>query len=142
MKKLRLPLILLLGCWSLTVQAAEVEVRDAWVRLPPPGSDTVAVYMVVRNMDAQEHRLSGVSCDEAAEGEFHAMLRQGHAMQMVHLQGVDLPPGERVVFAPGGMHVMLRGLRRMLREGELLHLHLHLEDGRRLNIAAPVRDMR
>ncbi|RMG92496.1 MAG: copper chaperone PCu(A)C [Zetaproteobacteria bacterium] len=140
--KFRLLSILLLVCWSLTAQAGEVEVRDAWVSLPPPGAEVVAAYMVVLNMEAQGHRLRRVSCDEASEAEFHAMRRHGNMMQMVHLEGVDLPAGERVVFAPGGMHIMLRGLRRTLKRGEDVHLHLFLEDGRRLDIAAPVRDMR
>lgn len=47
--------------------------------------------------------------------------------RMVHRETLDLPAGEEVTFAPGGMHLMLMGLSEKLVEGTAFPLTLRFE---------------
>ena len=51
---------------------------------------------------------------------------------------LDVPAGERVVFEPGGLHLMLMGLAAPLREGETFPLTLRFEDGAPVTVTVPV----
>jgi copper(I)-binding protein len=52
---------------------------------------------------------------------------------------IDLPAGEMVTLAPGGLHVMLIGLKQQLQPGDDVPLTLTLDDGSELSLTAPVR---
>ncbi len=126
------------GCLLLMpwlAEAADLEVANARVRMPPPVSETAAVYMDIRNADAQAHRLTGVTTDAAAMAMFH-----GRDMQALH--DIQLEPGEHYAFAPGGAHIMLMGLKRVLHAGERIRLLLQLDGARQLQVQAIVQDMR
>ena len=46
---------------------------------------------------------------------------------MSHLETLELAPGQAVTLAPGGMHLMLMGLREKLVEGESFPVTLRFE---------------
>ena len=48
---------------------------------------------------------------------------------MKPLDGVDLPAGGRVVFAPGGRHVMLFGIDPVVKPGTAVPLRFGFDDG-------------
>ncbi len=128
-----LVLLLFMPCMA---QAAGIEVVNARVRMPPPVSDTAAVYMDIRNTDKQAHQLVGIMTDVADMTMFH-----GKDMQPLH--GIRIEPGAHYEFAPGGAHIMLMGLKRVLHAGDRVSLILQLaDDGQRLKIQAVVQDMR
>jgi copper(I)-binding protein len=63
---------------------------------------------------------------------------------MVHMEAqtvVTVPARDSVVFAPGGKHFMLRGLRRALVEGEQVPMQLYLQNGDTIIFSAAVRSI-
>ncbi len=54
---------------------------------------------------------------------------------------LQLAPGQRVDFAPGGYHLMLVNLRRPLRDGDSVSFTLVSDDGQTLSVEAPVRSV-
>ena len=54
-------------------------------------------------------------------------------------QGLVIPPGGQVAFAPGGNHFMVMGLKRPLKPGERLPLTLTFDGGRRIEAQLAVR---
>jgi hypothetical protein len=52
------------------------------------------------------------------------MSMSGMVMKMRPVTGVDIPAGQPVSLAPGGLHIMLMGLKKPLKAGEKFPLTL------------------
>jgi copper(I)-binding protein len=60
-------------------------------------------------------------------------------MQMRPLAGVDLPAGQKVTLKPGGMHIMLVGLRQPLKQGDSFPLTLSFEKAGRKEVTVAIQ---
>lgn len=134
-----LPCCLLLPLWA---QAAEpVTVDHAWVRATMPGQKVGAAYMDLQS--AGDAALTSASSPVAESVEIHTMSMQQGVMQMRMLDKLPLPAGKTVQLAPGGVHLMLFGLKQPLQQGTQVALVLHFQyaDGKtgRLQVSAPVK---
>ena len=118
-----------------------VTIESAWARELPPVSANGAVYMTIVNEGDRPDRLTGVSSDIAERVEIHVHERVGEMMAMRPLDGLDLPPGERVRFAPGGLHLMLVGLGRPLEKGGRFTVRMEFVSAPPVEIEVPVRAM-
>lgn len=82
-----------------------------------PGVPGVGFFTLI-NRGSKPDRLISVKSPVAGSVEIHESQIKDGVMQMRALtQGVALPVGKPVAFAPGGMHLMLFDLREPLREG-------------------------
>lgn len=127
MKLLRIALLLAasLAIVPSASGAEAVRVVDAWARATVPGQKVAGVYMeILSPIDA---RLTGVSCHLARSAEIHSMKMENGTMKMRPLKSLDLPAGQTVRLAPGGMHVMLFDVERPLRAGEKLPVTLTVD---------------
>jgi copper(I)-binding protein len=62
-------------------------------------------------------------------------------MRMRRVDRIDLPGGAQVELMPGGLHVMLIGLKRPLVTGDEVAVTLILDDGSSRQLTAPVREI-
>jgi copper(I)-binding protein len=102
--------------------APRIEIGQPWARATPGMAHIGAVYLTIRSPAAD--RLVAASTAVAAGAEFHESAMAGMVMKMRPLAGVAIPAGQSVAFAPGGMHIMLVGLKAPLREGRSFPLTL------------------
>lgn len=132
--------VLLLVLLILDVGAQAPVVADhAWARQPARSRDVTAVYAVLRNTTAEPmHVVSGVSAI-AASVELHEMTMDGAMMRMRRVHDIVVPAHGTVELKPGGLHLMVFGLRRPLNRGERLPLILRLADGGTVALDAEVR---
>ena len=106
---------------------ASLRVLHPWARATVPGAQTGGVYLQIQNT-GEADRLISAKADLAQTTELHAMSMQGNTMQMRKLDdGVKLPTKQTVDFSPGGMHIMLVGLKAPLKEGSMFPLKLRFE---------------
>jgi hypothetical protein len=121
--------------------AATIEVRNAWIRTPPPGAPTAAGYAVVTNHGISSDRLTGAYTGAAASVGLHETQQQGGVMRMRPIAG-GLPIGASatLTLGPGGRHLMLTGLKHPLKAGQ--HVRVVLQFQRAGEVAADfvVRD--
>ncbi|MGE0584708.1 MAG: copper chaperone PCu(A)C [Flavobacteriaceae bacterium] len=90
-----------------------------WLRVPPPGATVAAAYMTLTGKGDKGDRLVSASIPVADRTELHTMTMDGGVMKMRPLEnGIEVPAGETVKLAPGGMHVMLIGLNKPIVDGE------------------------
>ena len=121
-----------------------LEVMDAWVRLPvgageeSGGPVNTAAYLVLRNADAADDALVAVDAAVAAAVELHTVTMDDGVMRMRQVDEIPVPAGGRAELRPGGFHVMLIGLGRMLAEGDTVPLTLRLRSGRSVQVDAVV----
>ncbi len=124
-------------------EGAEETIRivDPWARaaMQMGGTSTSAVYLVIRNEGEQADRLLGAESEAAQTVELHQSKMEGGTMKMEPVEAIDIPPGGQVELKPGGLHIMLIGLKRDLPAGERLTLVLHFERAGDIEVEAEVR---
>lgn len=128
--------------FAFSVQAAEpVAVSNAWARATMPGQNVGAAYLDLRSPAAAT--LVKAESAAAKSVEIHTMSMNNGVMQMRMLEKLALPAGETVKLSPGGLHLMLFGLKKPLQKGEQITLTLYFEyaGGKtgKLDVSAPVR---
>jgi copper(I)-binding protein len=128
-------LFLLSACAAPEVEG--VEVLDAWARPAAQGGNG-AVYFVIHSSEMDE--IIGVSSEVAEAVELHESQMSEDVMEMHPLHSVPLGAGEQVIFEPGGLHVMLIGLKQDLKVGNEFEIVLHFKNFPDLNVNVPVRD--
>ncbi len=112
-------------------------VRDAWVR--PADSGAVSAAYFVLHAGADSVVLTGATSPVSRAAEVHESMQHDGMMHMQPRPSLIIPAGDSLVFAPGGLHVMLIDLLRPLAEGDTATLVLRTIDGDSLQITAPVR---
>lgn len=122
--------------------AGEIEVRSAWARSTPPGAAVGAVYLEIRNTGTGADRLRGITSTIARKTELHGTMMHGGMAHMRAVPELEVPAGATIRFEPGGLHVMLIGLREPLVAGQLFTLQLEFEHAGRHSVPVEVRDPR
>ncbi|MCU7843691.1 MAG: copper chaperone PCu(A)C [Candidatus Thiodiazotropha sp. (ex Monitilora ramsayi)] len=134
-------LLSLSGTAMAQTAADGVAIADAYVRAVPPGQPNSASFMSVKNNSGTHHALVSGSSPAAEAVELHTHTMEGGMMRMRQVEKIDLPAGESVDLKPGGLHVMMIGLKQKLIPGESVPLTLKFEDGSEVMIDAPVRKL-
>jgi copper(I)-binding protein len=130
---------LLIACCAMS-QAPSLVVADAWAR-QVPGSDVAAVYLTVRNPTAQPITIVGVESPLATHAMIHETKTQGGQSQMRPHEQLVVPGGQFVKLQPGGLHIMLHGMKQPTAVGQTVPLVLLLAGGGKVAVAATVRPL-
>lgn len=118
-----------------------VVLRQAWARPTPPGAPAGAIYGELYHPGPGEALLVGADTPIAEVVELHESAENGGMMTMRPLtEGLRLSEGQTRTLAPGGLHIMLIGLRGPLTLGETLPLRLRMADGSMAHVTVPIAD--
>lgn len=130
--KVRVGLAAALLAVSSLASAAEpvVQVSGAWIRQAVKGQSGTGGFMQLTS--SQPLTLTGFRTPVAASAELHEMAMEGDVMRMRAIDALPLPAGQAVALQPGGHHLMLMGLKKVLSAGTQVPLTLLLRtsDGR------------
>lgn len=107
------------------VIAGDLHISDVWAR--PSVTSTGAAYLSISNTGTADDALVGAASTVSASTVIHEMTMTDMVMRMRNLSRLELPSGQSVRLAPGGMHVMLIGLKAPLKAGETFTLSLEFE---------------
>ncbi|GLW08033.1 hypothetical protein Misp01_31630 [Microtetraspora sp. NBRC 13810] len=112
---------------------AEPRVSQAYV--PQPASpDVAAAYFTVTNTGGRPDTLKAVSSDVSGM----TMMHRTTANTMEAVPSLTVPAHGKLVFSPGGYHVMIESPVRGLRQGDRVRLTLTFERAGRITVDAPV----
>jgi copper(I)-binding protein len=120
---------------SACQQPKDVSAGKAWIRLAAVPSNPSAAYFTLKG-GPKDATLTGVSTTAAVRSEMHESMNAGGVMSMAPLKLVALRAGGEVIFAPGGKHVMLYGLK--AQAGGSVPLTFTFADGKILTAEAKV----
>lgn len=134
--------LMLLCLQSLSVHAADLIIEETWVRMPPPVAETAAAYMKLSNQGDTPIVIESIQSDAVEKVEFHHMSMDNGMMHMAEMKKVSLNAGESLVFQAGSDHLMMIGLKKVLKAGDIVSFQLKTKDGSEYSIQAEVRDMR
>ncbi len=148
--------------------AAGVAVEGQWARTSPMMATAGAAYMTLTS--ATDDALVRASVDPSVAGtvELHETkmvemeggmtattdemtatsgdmggetdTSMAPAMEMVPVDKIELPAGEAVALAPGGLHIMLLDLPAPLEVGTTIQITLEFDSGATQVVDVPVRD--
>jgi copper(I)-binding protein len=96
-----------------------IQIGNPWTRATPKGSTVAGAYMTIINKGSVPDRLLGGASAVADRFEVHSMVMDGGVAKMRPVDGgLEIKPGETVELKPGGLHVMLTGLKQPLDKGQ------------------------
>jgi copper(I)-binding protein len=110
-----------------TPALAQIEIENAWARATPPGAETAAGYMTIRNKSSSPDHLIRAASPLAARVEMHAHLHDGDVMRMRQVKSYDIPANGSLELKPGGGHLMFVDIQRPFKEGEKIPVTLRFE---------------
>lgn len=117
---------------------AAPQASAAWSR-PAAAGTTGAGFLTLSNPGKAADALVAVESPAARKVEIHRSVMRSGVSSMQKLERVDLPPGGRVTFAPGGHHLMLLGLKQGLKTGDKIPATLVFASGARATVQFDVR---
>jgi copper(I)-binding protein len=126
---------------ALPAMAADLQIRDGYVREMPPGQSTSAAFMDVINTGKEPIALIAAITDSAQSAELHLHRHVNGMMQMSKVARLEIPAHNHVLFAPGGYHLMLINLKRTLYAGDKVSITLFDERGKTYSVQVPVVKM-
>lgn len=130
----------LISTTALAGSAADgVAANDPYVRMVPPGMSVSGAFMILKNTSSKDHKLLKVDSQIAQAVELHTHTNDGGVMRMRQVKEIAIKSKGETALKPGGLHVMLIGLKQDLHEGDNVALTLSFEDGSSKKIIAPVR---
>ncbi len=130
----------LIAAPALAGSAAEsVSANEPFVRMVPPGMTVSGAFMVLKNADSKDHKLVKAESPVAQAVELHTHTNEGGVMKMRPIKDIEIKTKGEAVLKPGGLHVMLIGLKQELKEGDSVAITLTFEDGSSKKVEAPVR---
>ena len=108
-------------------KAGAIEIEHPWARATAEGMANGAAYLVLKNEGKTADRLVSASSPAAAKVELHTHIDDNGVMKMREINAIDIGPDATVKLAPGGLHVMLLGLKEPLKKGKAFPLTLTFE---------------
>ncbi len=118
-----------------------LEVEDPYARAVPPGQTNSAVFMRLVNGGDAPRALVGGKSEAAEVVELHTHTMADGMMKMRRVERIEVPAKGSETLEPGGLHIMLIGLKRDLVPGGTVALTLDLDDGSTLAVQAQVREV-
>ena len=118
---------------------AQITIESPSVRAMPPGQPNTAAFMEMFNTSDKPVRLVKLSTNVADKAEFHSHEKDNNGvMRMRKESHVDIPANGSFVFESGGHHIMIMGLRKPLKSGEIVSLTVEDTTGTQYNFNLPV----
>jgi copper(I)-binding protein len=100
--------------------ATRIVVDDARLRQLLPGQHKTAGYFNITNTSAAPVSLTGASSSIAKAIEFHRIVHDGDIVRMRPVEKVMVAAGATVRFEPGGLHLMVFGVKELPERTEIV----------------------
>ena len=97
-----------------------------------------AAYMTIRNIGVIPDKLIGASSPMAGKIEFHETLIDNGVAKMRQLNQILISPNTSVDLKPGGLHLMLMGLKKPIVAGDKFGIILKFEKAGDVPLELPV----
>jgi periplasmic copper chaperone A len=145
MRILLLMSLLLLGFAGLahahSYTFGAIKVGHAYAKPTAPGSDVAAVYMPILNSGTEPDELLAIESPIANVVHIHkTTIDSDNIARMTMEKTLLLPPGKPIALRPGGLHIMLMGLKKPLKAGDTFDLTLTFARAGKANIEIWVED--
>lgn len=122
-------------------QQKDIRIGHIWTRATPAGATTAAIYVPLLNTGTVSDKLLGATTPLAVKIEIHQIMQEHDMMKMERQDFVVLEPNKPVTLSPNGTHLMVIGLKKQLKEGEMFPVTLQFEKSGSINLEVMVQSM-
>jgi copper(I)-binding protein len=123
-------------------KVGDVMIHDGWARASIGSAPNSAAYMTLMTEGAEMDKLLGASSPAAESVELHTHLMEDGVAKMRPVEAIEVAPGAPTVLEPGGLHVMLMGLKGTLEEGDAMPITLTFEKAGEVSLDMPIRGIK
>jgi hypothetical protein len=120
-------------------QAKEVLIDNPYVREMPPTAPATGAFMTFENTADAPAIIVKAASDAAKTVELHTHIHDNGVMRMREIAEIVIPANGQTELKPGGLHIMLIGPTRALKEGDMVEIELFFKDGSQTLVNAPVK---
>lgn len=120
-------------------EVGDITIHQPWARASLGNAPNSAAYMSLETSGAAPDRLISGSTPVADRVELHTHVMEGGVAKMRPVDAIEVAPGEPTVLEPGGLHLMLSGLRQKLEPGGTVALTLVFEHAGEVTLEVPVQ---
>ncbi|HNV85240.1 MAG TPA: copper chaperone PCu(A)C [Arenimonas sp.] len=113
-------------------------IQQAWIRSAPPGAQSLAGYLILKNPCKTGIQVVDVESRDFGMPMIHRTVVENGISKMRDPGVLEVKPGASLKFEAGGLHIMLMQPLRALKEGDKAGVRLVLADGRRVFSEFPV----
>lgn len=110
-------------------EATGLSARAGWAFPVAADAPFGMVFLVLNNRGDRERVLQGASSPVADKIVLHAAVADLSPDTTTPVESLSISPESDLIFAPGGPHLMLVGLKQALEVGEQFPVTLHFSDG-------------
>jgi hypothetical protein len=112
-----------------------LQIGQPWARATPPTAPSGGGFLTITNKGTAPDRLVSASSPAAGAVQVHEMKMEGSIMRMREVEkGLEIPPGATVTLAPGGLHLMMMGLKAPFKKDEKVPLTLVFEKAGKIDV--------
>ncbi len=117
----------------------DINIVEPYARATPPSVPNSAIFLTLENHKMEERTLVSASSDAADKVELHNHTMVDGMMKMRQVENIKIAAHKSAVLQPGGLHIMLFGLKKQLVEGEEISLTLTFANGATQSLSVPVK---
>lgn len=115
-----------------------IHVVHPWSLALPDVARNGAVYIEIANRGESADRLTHASSSIAKRVSLHTHTISDGVLRMRPIEAIHVAPGTSTVLAPGGLHIMLMGLKEPLTTGKHFPLTLTFENAGTIEVEIAV----
>ncbi|MEX1221554.1 MAG: copper chaperone PCu(A)C [Idiomarina sp.] len=117
----------------------EFTISDVWAKQSIPGAENGAAYFTITNQSSESIYLVGANTKVARAVEVHEHIHEQNVMRMRRVGELEIAANKTVTFAPGGLHLMMFGIKEPLKPGQTFEIQLLFKGGETQSVLAEVR---
>lgn len=121
-------------------QVGALHIAHPWARPLPPVVPSGAAYLQIENRGSNQEILVAAHSPIAEKVEVHEHVHLDGLMKMQKVDQLAIPPGDEVVFEPGGYHFMMFGLKQPLEAGGRFPLTLVFADAGSIEVQVMIEE--
>lgn len=111
-----------------TAHKSDILIENTWTRATPPAARSGGGFAVITNKGDHDDRLIAVTSPAADRVELHQMsMKDGVMIMREQENGIEVPAGQSVELAPGGLHIMFMKLKGPFEKGKFVPVTLTFE---------------
>jgi copper(I)-binding protein len=131
-------LALVLASSLPTLALAEITVSNAWIPEAPPTAQAMGAFMTLHNTDSVAVNVIQASAANFDRIELHESIEVNGMHKMIAQAFLTIPAQGSLELKPGGFHVMLIGVQKPSRAGDVIPIELTLDNHQKILVNATV----
>lgn len=136
-----LKLIVSIAAAATLLVASDIKVENPFVKEVAPNMKNSAAFMTIKNSGDKKVSLVSATNDASSITELHTHGKRDGMMVMYKVDKMDVPAKGEALLKPMGLHVMLIGLNKQIKEGDTVNIELKFDNGESVKVAAPVKKL-